>query len=353
MPVTTPWRAGLLTLVVAACQGSDGREGVGTVERDTEQPAERIVEWVDSLRLDESDTVINVFPEVRVDQAGGFLIADTREAQVRRYGDRGELLFARGRRGEGPGEFQAPVAFLRRQPHGDLLAVDVRGRLSFFDPTGSELLRTVQTPMQFITDVEQLSDSIVLMVGWIEPTAPRLHLFDIDRQRLVRSFHEPFRGTPHVELTAIMGWNEVAVRGDTVAAIYGPSDTVYYYDRGGDPLGSVPIPFVNYRRPTAAPEEARTSEAAQKRWLASIDAVSDIFWLRDGLAIRYQTAAADGVAWHFLVMTPDGQRLVDERDFAQLLTTDPNRNRLYFVSPESLTPNAWHVATLRLPDAGN
>ena len=342
------WRASVLVLVAIACRESDSSRTTQTAQPGVE-PLTQFIEWIDALSLEEGDSVINVTPAVRLDWAGGFLVADLREAQLRRYSDRGKLLAAWGRRGRGPGEFTMPIALLRLRPRGELLAVDVRGRLSVFDSTGSELLETVSTPLQVVTDAEQVSESLLLLVGWIERSSPRLHLWDIDRQRLVRSFHEPFRGTPHIELTVTLGWNKAALKGDTIAAIYGASDTVYYFDRAGEPLGSVQIPFAGFRSPTPVTEAARMDEAAQKAWLASFDAVSDVFWLHDGLAILYQTNAEDGFKWHLHMMTADGKRLCDVRDVPKLLASDATGDWLYFVSPGSLTPNELSIARIRTP----
>jgi hypothetical protein len=188
-----------------------------------------------------------------------------------------------------------------------------------------------------------------LLAGWITRSSPRLHLWDINRKRLIRSFHEPFRGTPYLEHTVTLGWNEVDLKGDTIAAIYGASDTVYYFDRAGESLGQVQIPFADFRSPTPITEAARLDEAAGKAWLASFDAVSDVFWLDDRLAIRYHTDAEDGIRWHLHMMTPDGRLVFDVRDIPQLLGSDATSNRLYFVSPGSLTPNEWSTAQIRSP----
>src|SRR6059058_3088465 len=46
--------------------------------------------------LEENALVINVSPEATLDPAGGFLVTDEREAQIRRYAARREAVVARG-----------------------------------------------------------------------------------------------------------------------------------------------------------------------------------------------------------------------------------------------------------------
>ena len=339
---------GLVIVVCTALSAGAGRSHKTAVATGYQDKLSQLVEWVDSFSLEENDAVINVSPIVRVDWAGGFLVADGREAQLRRYGERGNLLSAWSRRGGGPGEFRRPVALMRLVPTGHLLAVDIRGKLvSFNSAVFPELIRTSRTPLIRITDAEPINDSVLLLAGLTEHESARLHLWDLRGNRIMRSFHDPWQGSPHVEVAGLVGWTKAAVRRDTIAAIFAPSDTVYYFSSGGKRLGVIPIPFRQFRRPTGAPTAARTNERAQKEWLASFDLVSDIFWLREGLLIRYQTLVSDGVRWHLLLMTPDGRRLFEVRDVPQLLATDSNGDRLYFVSPGSITPNRWSAARVR------
>jgi hypothetical protein len=331
-------------LAVAACGGPAENARSATLEE--------VAVLEPSFQLQENDEVVNVVPLVSVDPRGGFLVADSREAQVRRYGPRGELLWNAGRRGSGPGEFRQPQAAVRMKD-GSVAAVDMGGRITIFDSVGSRVVRTVRSPFRFVEDVEVLDDSLLLVSAIFrdQGKGPRLHLWNARADTVVTSFFAPFLRARNPVAATIAGWTKVAVRGDSVAAIFALSDSVHFFDRGGRTLGSVPIPFIGFRRVGAEVPDGGEDPVRREKWLTSFDYVADVHWLPDGdLLIAYQSIVPGGAYtrdWHLTRMSPSGRRVFEARGIPWLLTVDSRDGGLYLVTPGAEVPNQWTLARLR------
>ena len=341
--LSAPAREGVRSssLLASLVPGRGSGDGVGSLE------------WLPAFGLYEDERTINVEPVVAVDPAGGFLVADVREAEVRRYGGSGEtreLLWRSGGKGGGPGEFTAPTA-VTRLPSGEVVVADRMERLAFYGPDGA-FLRSVQVPIGHIEDVAHADGSLLLIAGRLPggPESPRLHLWDMDAGRIVRSFFTPFSRSPNPAASTIAGWTKFSIRGDRVAAVFATCDTVYFFSTRGDALGSRPIPFRGFRRGEAKlPDGGDPRERA--RWLASFDFVADVHWLPDGrLLIPYQNVVPERAMerrWHLLRMDRSGRADAEVRDLPRLLDVDGRDGTLYFVKRGAEAPNQWEPARLR------
>jgi hypothetical protein len=133
-------RAALLTIiaVVVACAG---------VVEHVEGPPAFTVE--PDLRYGGADTGAASFSEVRaiaVDTRGYLYALDAREATIRVFDPLGNVVRSIGRRGQGPGEFNAPTG-LAFGPEGQLFVYDPQvRRVTVFDTTGA-LIDTHIIPM--------------------------------------------------------------------------------------------------------------------------------------------------------------------------------------------------------------
>src|SRR5690606_24498309 len=98
------------------------------------------LEWIGApVELQETRDVVVVEARIALDPRGGFLVGDLREAQARRFGPDGNLLWYLGRPGEGPGEFSG-VSAVRRTPSGEIVIADIRGRVTRVDSTGQTVI---------------------------------------------------------------------------------------------------------------------------------------------------------------------------------------------------------------------
>ena len=354
LPRTSPRRRAALrralrpgTLPLLAALGACARADAAPEAWPTRAVGE-LVRWEGRIRLEENAEVLNVAPIPHADPAGGFLVADVREGQMRLYDAAGRLRGRFGTKGKGPAEFDGPVAALRL-PSGEIAVADLSGKVAVFDAAGAHLLRTFQTGLVPLYDAELLPGGRMVLVGrGTDKAGPLLHLFDPRDGRITRHFFpqpRPRGVSRHGALTA--SFAEATVRGDTIAVVSALADTLYLFNAGGAALGKLPVPFQHFRPiPRNAPRGAQREKTIA--WFSSFSLVSHAFWAGDGSwLVQYQDREGPEIRWRLLRMTRDGRRLFELRDTPQLLATDPASGRLYFVDPASPTPNAWSVARLR------
>jgi hypothetical protein len=306
--------------------------------------------------VEENDDVVNVIPTLRLDERGGFLVADAGESQIRRYSPEGKLLWFAGRRGQGPGEFYAVVT-VTRLASGEILAVDRNGRLTFWDAEGQRVTRTAETRLMRVSDAEVVDDSTLLIAGVTEglgDNSPRLHIWSIYRNALKRSFFAPYARQRNRTAAGVGGYVMTAVRGDTVVSTFASSDTLYFHALDGRDAGQVALNSERFRRvPHDGPGRTLTNPREKAEWLSSWDFVAGVDWLPDGaVLVLYQGIEASQARrrnWHLLAQDRGGARRWETRNVsAQVLGTDPGNRTVFFVPPEAEAPNRWTVA--RLPD---
>lgn len=337
----------VLSMLGAACDGPSPPPQPD----DRSQPAD-VITWLRSFDLEEREEVINVQPNVFLDSRGGFLVADASEAQLRRYAPEGQLYWHAGRKGAGPGEFTAPTAVVRLRS-GEVLAADRAGRLTVFDSTANVVIRTHETRIGHLEDMAVVDDSLVLIAGILGGKAEgsRLYIWNVASNTLAASFFAPFRRARNRTAATVAGWSRFSIRGDTVAAIFATSDTLYLFTVWGRPLGKVEIPFRGFRYGERDLPKSRTDPRARAQWLSSFDFVADVHWLPDGsVLVPYQSVKPEGAlerAWHLLRMTPAGERIFDVRNVPRLLEVNSADGSLYFVHPAADAPNRWSHARLQ------
>jgi hypothetical protein len=334
---------------VAACGASDEP----AAEPGRTWALDEVLSWERRFDLEERPEALVVLPAVSIDPLGGFLVADQREAQVRRYSPDGRLLWFTGKRGGGPGEFYVPSA-AARLPSGKIVTIDRNGRITTFDSAGSRVVGTADTRITAGTDLKVVDDSTLLIAGNLngDRDGPRLHLWNVTAGRVERSFFAPYPNAADKIVSYIAGWTKASIRHDTVAAIFSTSDTVYFYTLDGRPHGKLPIPSAFFRRePVPPPDANRPDPAARLKWMSQFDFIENVFWLQDGsFLIPYQTpreTTADERRSHLLAVTRNGRLRFETRDGPRLLNVESGSDALYFVNPGAEVPNQWAVARLR------
>jgi hypothetical protein len=198
-----------------------------------------------------------------------------------------------------------------------------------------------------------LNDSLLLLGGTLadardgDPDA-RLHLWNLRANRLAGSFF-PVRGTTpgHRFAANTAGLVGAAVHGDTLAATFALSDTVYLFDLAGRRLGTVPLRAEGLRRFDPGMHPPHMDLVSAREWFGRFSLVSDLYWLRDGsFLVQYQDRVGVEPQWRLVHVARDGRRLFESKDTPYLVAVDP-ADTLWFVRPGSPTPDAWTSARLR------
>jgi hypothetical protein len=305
------------------------------------------------LDMEEHPGALLVIPAVALDSRGGFIVADRREAQVRRYDEGGRLLWLTGRKGGGPGEFYVPSHAIRL-PGGEILVIDRNGALTTFDSTGSQVLKTVSTDILAGDDLRLVNDSVVLIAGRIEGdrNSPRLHLWNLASEQVVSSFFSPFEGAVNPHIAHAVGWSSVSLRGDTLAATFSTSDTIYLHTVDGRLVSKIPLPSGYFRNGRVeVPSRRSTDPLEQARVISQIDLVERVDWLHDGTFVVQYQSVVPGTAFervrHLIHMSRKGRAIFETREVPRLLAVDQGSSTLYFVDSEAEVPNRWVVSRLR------
>jgi len=299
--------------------------------------------------VEETTDVVTVFPIVRLDPAGGFLVVDPHECQFRRYDRHGKLLAHFGSKGQGPKEFERPTVAIRL-PSREILVIDRRVKFTILDSTGTQLVRTVVPPVGAIEDADVVDDSTVLLAGLAgaDPDSPMLHLWDYRRNQVRRSFFRPFSSYRYKDVAATAGWVQAAIRADTIAATFSPSDTVYLFSVDGTSLASIPIPPSHFRKAYPLSNAAEADLQRRREWLSTFDLVAAVSWADTaGFLVPYQSFVNGRPIWKLLGVRRTGRLWFDDPDAPRLLTADSLGQELVFVEQGAEVPNRWRIASVR------
>jgi hypothetical protein len=334
-------------LASAACgEGADARQASAAAVLRPAAVIDEVVRWRGDVKLEESREVINVFPQVSFAPGGAFLVADGREAQIRVYGGAGELRSWFGSRGEGPGEFFRPAAAL---PHdnGTVLTVDFAGTYAVFDTASRRAIETGRLPVTAVYTAKPLPDNQLLLVGRnLEAGSTYLHVWDPREKRMVRSFFAPPVRRGFEDEAVMSGLMDASVRGDSIAALFALSDSVFLFTRGGGRVGAVPI-RARGMRPMGEKFPGGGREAYMK-WQESFSVPSRVFWLSDGsFLVQYYDMVASDQRFSLVRLGRDGEPIFEIPRTPRLLALSPDGETLLFTKPGAEAPNEWRLATLR------
>ena len=304
--------------------------------------------WGAERDMEETAATLLVTPVAAVD-SNGFLVAEWKEAQVRRYSLDGKLEWSVGRSGEGPGEYQHPSAIVRL-PDGDILVADTRAKLVRYSPDGKTIRKTIPLKIRYPGLMMVIDATHVLLTGGDEKDQV-LHVMDLTTDSVVSSF---FNGHDHVQNKGFANsanFASVAMRADTLAVVFSIADSIFYFNTAGKQLGVVPLPPKTFRViAPAIPPKVNDDSNVRAAFLASFDMVSRILWLRDGTIVVTSFSAdpndAGSKVFRLIHMTRDG-KLLKATAIPKLLAHDPRTDSLYFTAPSIDEPTKWVAAALK------
>ena len=306
-------------------------------------------EVVDTVILEEDPAadVVTASPRVRFD-GSHFLLADLRGHQARVYATDGRLVEARGRMGDGPGEFQVSIS-ARRATDGRLLVTDIGAmRLTLF-PLGPDGEPEILAIPFMAFDAVALDDHRYLVAGSLlsflsQPpkrpggAGPMLHIWNAKSEEIERSFFVPPR-PGYLDETAANGeWAQVALRGDSVWAVSTYTDSVFVFRTDGSRAGAVGLPLATQAKPESGNDTTAVLWTAETVHLLSSGHVVVQLARKAGFRTRLRAnylvvVGADGVPQAVLVDTPRLRVVADDL--------------FYFQNPGRMEPNHWIVARWR------
>jgi len=307
-------------------------------------PFDSVFATTDSVLLEEPPGVVNVRTAATIDPGGGYIIADTREDQVRVYSRTGALEAAYG---PGTGRLDSLSFLVRaiRLADGSVLAASLGGPLTVIPGPGADRSRTVQTPLFRLRDVLALDGRLVLLVGLDSaPTTALLHVWDTGTNAILRSFFAP----PKRFAEGVIGtFPTVAVarRGGRLAAAYTFTDTLVFFDTAGTERSRLRIPIDPFVAPGDTLPQV-TSPAERQAWVNQFTTIQDLFWIADDqLLVQWAKGTAHGLQWGIISMDTVGNRHWGIAPAPRLLGV--RDGTFVFERPGGEAPNRWMLARQR------
>ena len=130
-------------------RGTTAKEGDVTVVRNPKEPVYKtpVVELKEDLSLGGANAQGDyAFEDIRtlvVDDAGNIFVLDSKAANVKVFDASGKYIRTIGRKGQGPGEFNAPMTLSINAPAGELVVHQAGERISYFKLDGTFLRQQV------------------------------------------------------------------------------------------------------------------------------------------------------------------------------------------------------------------
>lgn len=338
-----------MSCTASSCQGSSVQMQASLGAQAHTTDLDDYVTWDRDLVF--SDSAVSGEITVFLDSAGGFVVADGGQAQVRVYDDNAQLQWSAGQRGEGPNDFNRLTSAVRT-PGREVIAIDSRGKLVFYDSTGKHLL-TTSTGLTLAYNGWLLNDSTLLISGRdvANPESPLLHLWNLRQGRITKSF---FQTPPHDprfdQAYQFSGWAYATLASDsTLAVVFPLSDTLYLYHVDGSPLGKHRLPLDNFRR-MREPRARDDSPEARIAWRGSYTRIARVHGSEDGsLYVQYFNLEGLEPVWGISRVFVDRGRLHKSFEVArahELLGISRRNSELYFLRADLLESTVWSVAHL-------
>jgi hypothetical protein len=307
-----------------------------------------VFDWQPSLILEELGDALVASPTLRRDPSGGWLYWDPMVPQVRRYADNGTLIEAMGRAGEGPGEFQQAVAFMR-DASGRLVSVDQGGRVATWSDSG-ELLQEFSTGVAPVAGAVPFGDHVLIVAGFgviHHPEAPAwLHLVDMDSQRVVQTSPAPEIRREYAEAAMAVGGQQARTFGESVHVGLATADTVWSWRgdlRRGPHLMPVPSESLggNQVPPPTAPNFGPFRAWFEEAWfLGDFVQLPDSRWL-----FQIWTSRGGESLGRLLLTDAHGAALWEVDGRFRILDVDPE-GQIYLWDPAGTNPAEILVARL-------
>ncbi|MES3628646.1 MAG: hypothetical protein PPP56_00600 [Longimonas sp.] len=318
------------------------------------QSFEEVFTIQDSLELEQGDDAFLAAPYASLLENGEILIADARERHVFRYSRDGSLQAVIGGPGQGPGEFQLPIA-TAQLPDGSLLVGELWGPISVFD-TSNTFVRRDTGLLWHALQLHALDAERVLAVGPKEQgtgASPLLHIFNTSTGEIENSFfpHPTPIGTYGNILNGVADIAAADVRGAQVVAAFAPEPRLHFFSLDGDSLNSAELSLQHFTPIDPSYREASFSNQEVQEAYDSFSRVNDLFWILDDLVLMQYVdildRATNTLQIHLAGVTRSGDVLFDMADTPRLYAVDASTGELFFNAPDTLDPGQWVVATLK------
>lgn len=281
-------------------------------------PMTDLLNPLSEVRFEENDSVINVAPAIEIADSEHFIVADAQEAQIRLYDRSGRLVRTFGQRGDGPGELRVPVSAVVHGAPPQVTVLDLSRGIQFFDYRSGRSTGQIPSPFRVPYRAQVAGDGQLLVFGRLSPVMQPdlsleaeyslLHRFDPASGDLSESWFELPEDDGYDDLLALsFGGGDFSVRGDTVAAAFALSDSLFLATTAGHVMPSFRLPI-----PPPLPSDAnelRTNDPRERlRLRGGMARVNFLHWLPDGrFIVQTVRRSEEQEEWRSFVVSREGE----------------------------------------------
>jgi hypothetical protein len=275
--------AGALGVTTAACSDSLSNKTDIVLRRAV--PFDSLFAKVREFVLEEPAIApISMIQYFRPLEGDRFLVVDRNQNKVRIHAGDGSLIRIFGRRGDGPGEFKAPLAGLLDE-QGYLYVTEASPRVTRFkqDLAFDTVFRV---PAHAVIHIEPL-DSILAMGIVVDLEVEKCLLLSKDGTLLGR-FHKAHPLLWKVPYWGSFFWESLAVGRDRIFVANGCCYPLYMYDTQGNftrTFGTPPGSWVDASRPESGAFTGTSGTLRMQEWLRSFTIIRQIDLYGDSLLV--------------------------------------------------------------------
>lgn len=148
---------------------------------------ERVFRQKEIITLSQSNELIGHIRAFQVDDEGNLWILDSKIGNIKKYNERGDLVFSFGRKGDGPGEFMAPFGFFISKDN--IYVVDPKRRAIFIFDKNGKFKDSFKIKDGREIKLDRKGSKIIVSAPWVESKEGGhcIHVYDI-KGKLVKSF---------------------------------------------------------------------------------------------------------------------------------------------------------------------
>jgi hypothetical protein len=327
-------------LVFAACgdraPGSGSDAGLG-----------EHFEVLSEITLDESGGPIGSSAKLRAGAEGELLVVAWKERRLRSFSTAGALRWS-----VGVSSLREPQ-FAVRLNETTLLVAGERGQVrALVAPVPGQAPKeerplSVPGGSRRLDDMEVVHDTLALYS--VTPVlssgahVPALHLVEPLGGRSVRSFFEPNLSVAVDSIAHIVGGIQSSMRGDTIATVFSPLDTIYLHTLDGVELARIPLPTTTFK----VVDRPRQPGESPGEWSRTFNFTTGVFWLASGdFIVQFIDMENRVPGQHLLGVSRSGELLFQVDDAPRLHAVLPS-GELLFSPRDAEAPDRLLVARKR------
>lgn len=288
------------------------------------------------------ENILGSIPLLYVDVNENIIGTQTQQGTIKIFDNNGNLIHTYGKKGRGPGDFMYPTSTIRLNS-GNLLTADFLGKLSLFNPTGDSLIRVYKIKLMPITQLKQINDKKVVIVGRNRAAKkPKLlHIFNLSKGTITKSFLDsPFLIQENKYAGIFSTFANLAtidVKDGKIAVMLVPFPSIKIYTDEGIYIKTIDLSLKNFKRVKKIDKSHLTTEEFNT-YLTTFSVINNIFWLNDNSFlldyyrfIKYSRSGNRKTIHHLVKISANGHVIFELKNTPRL--TGAKRGYLYFSDP--------------------